>query len=216
MSTPIPFGWRQTRIFTKDFTGGWYLDFLCSVVIPFQQKFPSTPFFITRYESVRGAGDEDKADTKIEDLPADYVNPANQRHRSLRLRYAVLADEDAFLDQQINRAKYWLFDFRGYDLLDGLGGGRFCTSTALADRRRRAEIFAQVLWHHSRLFLDTVVQPAGVPEFEENKDANNTDHETIFATELHLLKNSAAAKQTDTLPLLLLSRANPGGLAYPL
>ena len=216
MSTPIPFGWRQARIFTQNFTDGWYLDFLCSVVIPFHQKFPETPFFITRYESVSGATNEDKSDTRIADLPPAYLNPANNAHRSLRLRYAVLGDEEAFLDQQIDRTKYWLFDFSGYGLLDGVGGGRFCTSTALADRKKRAEIFAQILWHHSRLVLDTVINPAGAAEFEVNKDANNTDHETVFATELHLLKNSTATKQTLSLPVILLSRANPGGLVYPL
>ncbi len=209
MSAPIPFGWRQTRIFTKDFTGGWYLDFLTSIVIPFQQRFPETPFFITRYESARGLVEEDKADTQIADLPADFVNPANRHHRSLRLRYAVTGGEDAFLDQQIARTKYWLSDFRGFDLQDGLGGGRFCTSTALANRTRRSEIFAQILWHHSRLVLDTVVRPGGTAEFEENKDPNNSDHETVFITELHLLNNAATTKQTDLLTMLLRSRLDP-------
>ena len=214
MNTSIPFGWSQTRIFTKNFTVSWYLDLLCSVVIPFHQEFPDTPFWMPRYESDRDSPDEDRADTNVEKLPVDFLNSANNKHRSLRLRYAALADEEMFLDQLIDRGKYWLFDFRGFDVLDGIGNGRFSTSMDLVRRKARAGIFAQILWHHSRLVLDTVENPTGAAAFEENKDSENSDHETVFCTELHLIKNSAAARQTDCLPLLLLSRRNPSGHQY--
>ena len=211
MSTQLTSAWRQTRIFSRNFTDAWYLDLLTSVVIPFHHRFPEAPFFVTRYRSVRNAADEDKADTEIQNLPGAFLNPADNEHRSLRLRYAATGEEDSFLDHQIDRNRFWISDIRGFDVVDGLGNPRFSTSTDLGRRRMRAEIFAQILWHHSRLVLDTVVNPGGAAEFEENIDRNNTDQRTVFATELHLLKNSMATKYLPRLELALQSRLNPAG-----
>ncbi len=179
----ISAGWRQSRIFTSDFSPQWYFGLLATFAVPFASKYPDTPFWFTRYRVPKGAGDDN--DTKIDELPADFLQAPANTHCSLRFRFCPAADEEAFLESLFN-ASFWRSDFRPFDALNELSGPRFCTATDFTSRLRRTKRLANMLHAHCLFVLDTF---NGRDGFEENLDGQNAFNKSAFLSTLHLFNN---------------------------
>jgi hypothetical protein len=179
----ISVGWRQSRIFTSDFSEQWYFGLLATFAVPFAAKYPETPFWFTRYNLPKGAGDDN--DTKIEDLPANFLQDKSNCHFSLRFRFQPSSDEEAFLESLFT-ASFWRSDFRAYDVLGEFGGSRFCPAIDINARVKRTKLTAQLLYAHCLLVLDAF---NGKNAFEENLDGQNAFNKSTFLSTLHLFNN---------------------------
>lgn len=194
-------GWRQTRIFTSDFSDQWYFDLLTTFVVPFVQKYPETPFWFTRYTDIRNRNGEDISDTEISKLPTHFLKPQTNEHFSLRLRFCSTSDEEAFL-VSLFTDKFWKFDFRNYDVLGEFGSSRFCPSTEISARLKRMSILVRLFHANSLFILDSIVTENGVFRFEENIDSQNKDfYSTTFFSTVHLLVSVAGTKDRKELPV---------------
>jgi hypothetical protein len=197
----ISVGWRQVRIFTSDFSEQWYFGLLAAFAAPFAERYPETPFWFTRYTAVRGAPNEDKDDTRIEEIQVPYLSTTNE-HRSIRFRFQPSSDEEAFLESLFTAA-FWRSDFRGYDVLSEFGGSRFCVSTDINQRMRRTAILAGLFHHNSLLVLHAINQGDGPHQLEINKHNENTDYHSTFVSVHHIVANPMGQTNGARLPLVL-------------
>ena len=204
MTPSFPLGWRQVRVFTREFSHQWYFDLLHSVVRPFSEKFPGVPFWFTRYSSVRGAPGEDRADTDIEKLPPEFLTPGDQRvHFSLRMRFAQTQGEEAFLRDRTSSPRYWFSSFLDYSVLGEFGGERFCPARDIDARLRRTEILARMFHQNCLLILDTMRHEQDGWVFEDNPHDQNTDYHSSFVSVAHICANVYGQRSGDRLPIIL-------------
>ncbi|MHA3773645.1 hypothetical protein ACXR0O_19085 [Verrucomicrobiota bacterium sgz303538] len=206
----ISVGWRQARIFTSDFSDHWYFGLLAAFAVPFAAKYPETPFWFTRYNLPKGAGDDN--DTKIDDLPANFLQAPTNTHFSIRFRFCPLTDEEAFLESLFT-ASFWRSDFRAYDVLGEFGGSRFCTTTDITSRLRRTKRTVNLLHAHSLFVLDAF---NGTNAFEENSDGQNAFNKSTFLSTLHLFNNVCGTSDGKGFHLYALNKeiTAQGGLGW--
>lgn len=198
----ISVGWRQTRIFTSDFSEQWYLGLLATFAVPIAERYPETPFWFSRYECPLGSDD---GDTDIKNLPARFLQPATQRHFSLRFRFCPTSDEEAFLEGLFpdpHTGSHWRSHFLSYDALGEFGGPRFCTSTEIAKRLKRMSILVRLFHANSLFILDSIQTAAGRHSFDVNVDPQNQlFYSTTFFSTVHLLVSVAGLKDSKALPV---------------
>ncbi len=208
-------GWRQSRIFTSNFSAQWYFDILANVVLPFSQQFPDSPFFFTRYVVPRGGPDD--GDTDINQLPANFLQNTSEGniHRSIRLRFCAAGAEEASLEQLIRaNAAYWYHDFRHYDVLGEFGGPRFCPSSDISFRMRRTQLLGSLLHTNSLFVLHSMQQNGGNWAFERNTHQENRPFDATFISVLHLLNQPSGKNDGKKLPLCILPNPLNQNLAF--
>lgn len=178
--------WRQVRIFTSDFSEGWYLRLLADVVKPFSEAYPHTMFWFTRYEcNINRPERNDQGDTDFSALPITHL--AQGENRSVRLRYLPQTDEESFLAGLI-KGCLWHSSFLDHDELHEFGGSRFCASSRPVDQTYRANITAKLLYAHSLFVLDCISEENGQLVFEELKDSDRPDMDSFKGIH-HLMCN---------------------------
>jgi hypothetical protein len=196
--------WRQVRVFTSLFSDQWYFDLLNSVVRPFSVRFPGVPFWFSRYGGIRGAPDEDVADTEIERLPPAFISPEMKCHFSLRFRFPLIQGEEAFLRDKAFIPRFWFSEFLDFNVLDEFGGERFCSSTDIDDRLRRTDILIHLFHHNCLLVLDSIKLEQGVWMFEDNSHNQNTSYHSSFVSVAHICANIFGQRNGDRLPFCVI------------
>ena len=208
--------WRQVRIFTTDFSPQYYFTLLSHFVVPFHTKYPETVFWITRYDAPNGT---DNADTKINELPARFIQPGDNKVFSLRLRFQPASNEEAFLEGLFPdpaNGKFWRSHFDSFKPLEAFGDDRrFCTAVEPAEKSHRANLLAHLFYYNSLFILDSFKHAANPPQFEENNHPpHNTDYHTTFASVIHILANPTGQTNGTKLPLMLLHPTNQQMVYY--
>ena len=192
--------WRQVRIFTSDFSDQWYFGLLAAFAVPFAAKYPETPFWFTRYTGDRKRGEQDDAaDTTIVELKDLYLNAA-QEHRSLRFRFCLFSDEEAFLEALFTN-KFWCSGFLPFNTFVQFGTGRFGSDPDIDSRLKRASAVAQLLYANCLYVLDVFQQRNGAWSFEPSADGLNRFSANTFQTMIHLMAQVMGKNGHEPLPL---------------
>lgn len=191
-------GWRQVRIFTSDFSDQWYLGILAAFAVPLSNKYPRTAFFFSRYALPINSGDD--GDTKIDQLPPNFLQPKTNNHFSVRLRFCPNSDEEAYLESLFT-ATHWHSTFLPYDGFSEFSSGRFCSCADIASRIRRASVLIHLLHTNCLFVLDMMQNNGGKWQFETNADGLNRFCGNSFQSVMHMASQVTGIDGTNPLPL---------------
>lgn len=183
--------WRGVRVFIKDLTPEAYPEILHYLVRPFAEKFPTNPFFFSRYGPLPPGFDQD--DRMPEDFWLAFTD-GTRWHQSLRLRFVAPGEEEDFLIEllQARNDLYWHTPFEDYHPMSFAEDRAFAGGDEAA-KIRRAGVVGEVLCSNSRYVLDTLqMTREGKWGFEENKKAGVL--QMSFAFPLHMMVNTYGLK----------------------
>jgi hypothetical protein len=183
---------RQTRIFVPPaapYDEDQWAETLLGRVVVRMAKDPALEWWwFSRYVQ---RSNEDTADCDFALLPRAIFWPG-EVHRSLRVRYAIAADERARFEAAartaVTDAGAVVTDFRDYDVLGDLGSRRFLAADAgESSRERRAAVVVGFLQATSQLAVDCLVGPDEHGRFRFESDA--VEGGSPFRVPLHLFWN---------------------------
>ena len=208
--------WRQVRIFTSNFSGGWYHEILVEIVLPWLIQHPHTDYFFSKYlVPLGGADDCDTDPAQLAQQPAFLQVTPHQGtlHRSVRIRFvepvalAPAAGAPApfvavpplpspkeigllnLIDAQPQ--KFWKSGFLPYEVRNDLGGPRF-SQIPVADedaRDSRGELVAAVLQANCQLILNLFSVHANGFIIENSQHVLNTVLQTPVQSVAHMMAN---------------------------
>jgi hypothetical protein len=152
-------GWRQVRVFLKDFDIKAFVEFHNGVTLTVVKAGLSSPFFISHY----ACDDTDHHDTTLAGLPSEYRRP-DGNHHSIRIRFRETGNVEKLLLEEMPEKPQdcWYSEFLDYDIRLGLSGTRFSdysmadTGEDTANHERRAQLVGEILHYNTRLYLDTI------------------------------------------------------------
>lgn len=192
---------RQTRIFVPagEPETDWAETLVGRVLRPLTAEFaePLDWFWFSRY----GAPADDSGDCDIAKIPVRYKQPleagADDRHRSLRFRFAIADDRLAAFEQRARQLiaahDYCISDFRPYDCVGDTGSHRFLGVENRQPNRaaQRARLVTQFYLATCRLLIDALVGPdeGGRYRLETNDDAYANPRGSSFQSIHHLFCN---------------------------
>jgi hypothetical protein len=193
--------WRQVRIFIKDNRKGeGYVNLLGYLAQPLQRSLSATPFYFSRYgPMVKGVDD---ADTKIEEMPADFWLDIDgkKQHLSMRLRFLARKNAEDFIVQKLNAAKnlYWYSEILEYKT-DGFAEPRVFVGADPGPKLVRAGLVADLFCANARFILDTLVNNGGQWAFQTNP--NGGTFPTNFRFALHMMNNAYGLPSGELCPV---------------
>jgi hypothetical protein len=183
---------RQTRIFVPPAApydeDHWAETLLGRVVVKLAGDPALEWWWFSRYVQ---RSDEDTADCDFASLPASIFWP-DALHRSLRLRYAIAADDQALFEAAaqtaVNDAGAFVTDFRDYAVVADLGSRRFLGGDAseVPPEQRAAHVVA-FLHATSVLAVDCLVGPDVLGRFRF--ESEEVEGGSPFRVPLHLFWN---------------------------
>lgn len=188
---------RQTRIFVPLSVPfdqeTWAETVFARIIRPAVENYPTLHWFwFSRYDC---PANMDSGDCDISKIPAEFVVPQNEHHRSIRFRYSVEDSETESFEQAcltlIDQNGCRISDFRNHDLVADLGSDRHIGGDRSPERRqRRAKIIVQLYYATSLLALDALVGPDEHGRFRfEHNDSNDIPHDSSFETPHHVFCN---------------------------